>query len=82
MDSATASGRLVELHHSGPVGRLPGAVAVAAQRIASEALSNAVRHAAATRISVSPASEADALTVTGVPGRGTTVVARLPVATT
>jgi signal transduction histidine kinase len=117
VESASASGRLVELHHTGPVDRLPGAVSVAAQRIASEALSNAVRHAGATRISVALASELDALTVevtddgcgavaprdggiglasmrrraeavgglltvTGTPGRGTTVVARLPVAVT
>jgi two-component system, NarL family, sensor kinase len=115
VESASASGRVVELHHSGPVDRLPGAVAVAAHRIAGEALSNAVRHAGATRISVCLASEPDALTVevaddgcggvapreggiglgsmrrraeavgglltvTGAPGRGTTVVARLPVA--
>jgi two-component system, NarL family, sensor kinase len=63
VESASASGRLVELHHSGPVDQLPGDVAVAAQRIAGEALSNAVRHAGATRINVCVSSESDVLTV-------------------
>jgi signal transduction histidine kinase len=47
------------------VGRLSGEVAVAAQRIASEALANAVRHSGAAHVR---------LAVTGEPGRLTVEV--------
>jgi signal transduction histidine kinase len=43
----------VELIHAGDFDDVPGEVAVAAQRIAGEALTNAVRHAAATTVRVS-----------------------------
>jgi two-component system, NarL family, sensor kinase len=58
-----AGGVVVELAHTGPVDRLPGEVAVAAQRIAGEAFNNALRHASATRIALSVAVEPGLLTV-------------------
>lgn len=63
VEAAGASGLCVELEHPDlPICAAP-AVAVAAQRIAAEALSNAVRHAGARRITVSVVDAADALTV-------------------
>lgn len=54
----------VRRHVGGRVGAgLPGDVAVAAQRIAREALSNAARHSRGTQIRVSLAAAAEALTV-------------------
>ncbi len=63
VDSLLATGQQVAFCCSGPIEVLPGDVAVAAQRIAREALSNAVRHSRAAQISVSLAAAADALTV-------------------
>ena len=48
----------MELCHGGEPIRPGPAVSVAAQRIAGEALNNAVRHAGATRITVSVAADA------------------------
>jgi two-component system, NarL family, sensor kinase len=108
------AGIVVELCENGPVDVLPGEVAVAAQRIAGEALTNAVRHAGAARITVSirrsgeelvvevaddgcgdlvprpggvglasmherAESVGGVLSIDAVPGRGTRVVAVLPV---
>ncbi len=50
VDSLLATGTAGRLSCSGPIEVLPGDVAVAAQRIAREALSNAVRHSRATQI--------------------------------
>jgi signal transduction histidine kinase len=58
VESAGAGGVCVELCHGGEPIRPGPAVSVAAQRIAGEALSNAVRHAGATRITVSVADDA------------------------
>jgi signal transduction histidine kinase len=63
VESLVATGRTVAFSCTGPVDDLAGDVAVAAQRIAGEALSNAVRHAQATRISVSLTARPGALTV-------------------
>jgi signal transduction histidine kinase len=60
-ESANASGVCVHLEHGdGPLCASPAA-SVAAQRIAGEALTNAVRHAEATRITVSVTDEGDQL---------------------
>ncbi len=50
--ASVASGPTVTVTTDGPVDGLPAAVEVAAYRIAQEAVTNAVRHAAATRITV------------------------------
>ena len=63
VESLVATGRTVAFSCTGPVDGLAGDVAVAAQRIAGEALSNAVRHARATRITVSLTADPGALTV-------------------
>lgn len=63
VESLVATGRTVAFSCAGPVDELGGDVAVAAQRIAGEALSNAVRHANATRINVSLTAAPGALTV-------------------
>jgi signal transduction histidine kinase len=63
VESLVATGRTVAFSCTGPVDGLAGDVAVAAQRIAGEALRNAVRHARATRISVSLTAAPGALTV-------------------
>ena len=113
VDSLVATGQQVAFFCSGRVEALPGDVAVAAQRIAREALSNAARHSRATQITVSLAARSGELTVkvvddgcgdvvpreggvglesmrrraeavggllslTAVPGAGTTVFATLP----
>jgi signal transduction histidine kinase len=63
VEAANASGVHVELQHpDAPISAGPS-VAVAAQRIAGEALTNAVRHAGARRITVSVADATDVLTV-------------------
>ena len=53
----------VTVHTDGDLDALPAAVEVAAYRIASEALANAVRHAAATRIEVTLRSGSDGLEI-------------------
>lgn len=63
VESLTATGHAIAFIHGGPCDGLPDDVAVAAQRIAAEALSNAVRHSGAARIGVTLAGAADALTV-------------------
>lgn len=63
VESLTATGHDVVFSHDGPCDGLPDDVAVAAQRIAAEALSNAVRHSGAARIGVTLAGASDALTV-------------------
>ncbi len=64
VDAVRASGAVeVELAESGDLGGVPGEVAVAAHRIAGEALSNAVRHAQAGRVSLTLASHTDHLVV-------------------
>ncbi len=63
VDSLVTTGQRVAFCCSGPVDGLPDDVAVAAQRIAGEALSNAARHSRASRITVSLAAAAGALTV-------------------
>lgn len=72
VEAVVASGHAVELSHAGLGDRLPNEVAVVAQRIAAEALSNAVRHAAASRINVCLIGGPEALTVeVADDGRGT-----------
>jgi signal transduction histidine kinase len=64
VEAVAASGDVaVELTHAGPVDRAPGEVAVAAQRIVGEALTNAVRHAGARTIRVAVTGSAASLTV-------------------
>jgi signal transduction histidine kinase len=63
VDSLVATGQRVSFTCTGVVEGLPGDVAVAAQRIAGEALSNAARHAGASRITVTLAADTHALTV-------------------
>lgn len=61
VEAVGASGVYVELQHGDEQIRASPAAAVAAQRIAGEALTNAVRHAGATRISVSASEQAEGL---------------------
>lgn len=63
VESLVATGRTIAFSCTGPVEGLDGDVAVAAQRIAREALSNAVRHAKATHIEVTLTAAPGALTV-------------------
>jgi signal transduction histidine kinase len=58
VEAAGTAGACVELHHGSEPLALDPQVAVAAQRIAGEALTNAARHAGATRITVSVTVEA------------------------
>jgi two-component system NarL family sensor kinase len=60
---AAPGGVDIVVSHSGKIDGLPGEIAVAAARIAGEALTNAVRHAGATRISMVVANRRDRLTV-------------------
>lgn len=57
------SGLLIEVRASGALPSLPAAVEVAAYRIVSEALTNTVRHAGATRCEVGVRLEAETLVV-------------------
>jgi signal transduction histidine kinase len=63
VDAVVASGVCVALQHGGEVLSPGPAVSVAAQRIAGEALTNAVRHAQATRITVSVIDQGEHLVV-------------------
>jgi signal transduction histidine kinase len=57
VEAVSASGVCVRLQHDGQPGPAIAPVSVAAQRIAGEALMNAVRHAEASRITVSVTEE-------------------------
>jgi signal transduction histidine kinase len=63
VETVAAAGHPVSFSHSGLGEPVPGAVAVAAQRIAGEALTNAVRHSRAAQISVALHATAGQLTV-------------------
>ncbi|HET8604516.1 MAG TPA: histidine kinase [Marmoricola sp.] len=63
VEAVAATGQAVELRHAGLDTPVPLEVAVVAQRIAGEALSNAVRHATASLIRVSLTGDLAALTV-------------------
>ena len=64
VDAVAAAGDVeVELAEIGDLAAVPGEVAVTAQRIAGEALTNAARHARARRITVALTSDADHLEV-------------------
>jgi signal transduction histidine kinase len=78
VESLSAAGDVaIVLTHAGPVDSAPGEVAVAAQRIVGEALTNAVRHARAQRIDVSVTGRAGSLAVE-VSDDGTGEVATRP----
>lgn len=62
VDAVRAGGIAVELRHEGRI-RASSSVALAVQRIAGEALTNAVRHAAATRITVAVLDRAEQLVI-------------------
>ncbi|MGH3444203.1 MAG: sensor histidine kinase, partial [Nocardioidaceae bacterium] len=60
----TASGGVaVEVVHAGDIAAIPGHVAVVGYRIAAEALTNAVRHAAASTVTMSVVAEPARLTL-------------------
>jgi signal transduction histidine kinase len=64
VDSIAATSDIaVDLQESGPLDRVPGEVAVAAQRIVGEALTNAVRHSEARAIRVAVTGHPDRLAV-------------------
>jgi signal transduction histidine kinase len=52
LSTLTAGGPEIDVHATGRLDELPAAVEVAAYRIAAEAVTNAVRHAGATRVEV------------------------------
>jgi signal transduction histidine kinase len=62
--TTTDSGLPVTVHMEGPPDALPTVVDVTAYRIVQEALTNAVRHANATRVDVHVRQEPDHLTIT------------------
>ncbi len=61
IENATGSGLRIDLERTGEVDKLPATVETAAYRIIQEALTNILRHANATQVSLRITVEADAL---------------------
>ncbi|MFF0870068.1 sensor histidine kinase [Nonomuraea sp. NPDC003560] len=76
VSAARATGLKVELHEEGDAATVTGPQAVAAHRLVQEALTNTIKHADATRVSVRLRYASDAVTVeVADDGRGATAPA-------
>jgi signal transduction histidine kinase len=76
IDTARQAGMAVELSAPGELDMVPDSAGVCAYRIAQEALSNAGRHAAGARVTVSVRHDAQTLTLQVANGPGTARAAR------